>query len=350
MSRTALGVLVSTGFAIALTFTAIPDGWKPTIVTVAWSVTGLAAIAWYRVGRSEGPNKPGRRPLFLAIDQLKVLLREGKTMEFRFEQVGVKPTFGKVVEWNERVLACAQQSALEPKIDTPDITRLRTPWNDAECRKAEAVLDQYHRLDGMNETGRSVYRYLFGSVKRLEELLSNIEGGTSWEPQPAQTLVAPIIDSPTWLDHIERKVIGYSEENLEQERLREGASKKVRQEILEKAADLLNETPRQFVAEFNALPLAGAHRLESNRDLVWICNKLSDGGHQNTLLELGDWVPQRDWLEFLQWVTVRANTNTKNGYNYVWAAAEWPKRKGYAEPSKPIPMVLRVLAHEVFPQ
>jgi hypothetical protein len=110
-----------------------------------------------------------------------------------------------------------------------------------------------------------------------------------------------------------------------------------------RVAALLNEKPRRFFADFNALILAGAHHLKSNDDLVWLCNELAKNGHENPLKELGDYVPERDWLDFLQWVAVRPNTDIKLGYGYVEAAKEWPARRQYPEPTTRLPLRLTVL-------
>lgn len=56
MSKSTLGVVVSTAFAVALTFTGIPERWKTLIVVAAWSVVVLAAIAWFRAHRREAKS------------------------------------------------------------------------------------------------------------------------------------------------------------------------------------------------------------------------------------------------------------------------------------------------------
>src|SRR5207249_2966967 len=151
---------------------------------------------------------------------------------------------------------------------------------------------------------------------------------------------------PSLYQHILKETSAIYEKSAEQDRIRDEENQRIRQQVLEKAAELLNETPRSFIADFNALPLANAHHLKSNPDLVWICDKLADGGHSNPLKELGEWVPEEDWLDFIKWVTIRANTNAKNGFSYVRAAEEWPKRKGYPEPTQRLPMDLLVLSYE----
>jgi len=117
-----------------------------------------------------------------------------------------------------------------------------------------------------------------------------------------------------------------------------------RKKLFLRVAELLNENPRHFIADFNALILAGAQHLESNDDLVWISNELEKNGHKHPLKELGDYVPERDWLRFLQWVNVRPNTDTKWGYGYVDAAQEWPKREGYPQPATRFPLRLAVMS------
>jgi hypothetical protein len=117
-----------------------------------------------------------------------------------------------------------------------------------------------------------------------------------------------------------------------------------RKKLFLRVAELLNENPRHFIADFNALILAGLQHLESNDDLVRICDELEKNGHKHPLKELGDYVPERDWLRFLQWVAVRPNTDTKWGYGYVDAAQEWPKREGYPQPATRFPLRLAVMS------
>src|SRR5207253_8614065 len=40
------GAILSAAFAIALTFTPLPEGWRIPVVIAAWSICGIAAIGW----------------------------------------------------------------------------------------------------------------------------------------------------------------------------------------------------------------------------------------------------------------------------------------------------------------
>ena len=59
MSKTAWSIPVSTAFAIALTFTPIPDAWRQAVVGTAWAAVVICSIGWYRAHRREASAPRG---------------------------------------------------------------------------------------------------------------------------------------------------------------------------------------------------------------------------------------------------------------------------------------------------
>jgi len=100
-------------------------------------------------------------------------------MEACFELTDeIKPSFSTIENWAARALACLTQKRFAGFISLSDVARFEQPWNDTECRKAEAKLDADGVLAGVSDVERALYRNLFGRVRRLKELIAKIEGGS----------------------------------------------------------------------------------------------------------------------------------------------------------------------------
>jgi hypothetical protein len=139
-------------------------------------------------------KKKEPQPIFVAIDELRILFHQGEALANKFEiPEWEKPTFGQCVAWDDEVTACARQQVFSEIIRPDDMARFRTDWDNAACRNAEARLDSLELLKNVDGVGRAVYRYVWGRVKRLEELLAKIDGKIT-PPEREPQVVAVALD------------------------------------------------------------------------------------------------------------------------------------------------------------
>jgi hypothetical protein len=172
-AQTASGIVEDRG-AILNWFIAMPQ-----FVPLALFLLGVFGLLCLKFGPPQKwfEKPPPPQPIFLAIDQLREWLYKGQALENRFQFPDKpKPNFGECAKWDENTTVCARQQVFADIIRPNDMARFREPWDELACRKAESTLDEYGVLESVNDTGRSVYRYIFGRVKRLEELLAKIDG------------------------------------------------------------------------------------------------------------------------------------------------------------------------------
>lgn len=152
-----------------------------------------AGVIWIGLAAFFSAKAPGKKnnglkepkepqPILAALDELHVLFYEGQTMEGRFEiPEATKPTFQEVEAWNKKAIDCAKQQSFKDVIMLQDIARFTKKWDDAACRKAQKTLEEHGVLDGVDDVGRTVYRHLFGRVRRLGELIAKIEDESTGE-------------------------------------------------------------------------------------------------------------------------------------------------------------------------
>jgi hypothetical protein len=137
-------------------------------------------------------RQPSRepQPIIVAIDELKSLLYEGETLIGRFQEDPTKPTLDEVSDWRKKTRDCARQNALSSVVTTADLLLFEKPWDEAMVRKA-AEMFVAHRCFAHNSAECAVFRYLWGNVERLKQLIAKIEGGPPATqpnaPPPAQT-------------------------------------------------------------------------------------------------------------------------------------------------------------------
>ena len=107
------------------------------------------------------------------------------------------------------------------------------------------------------------------------------------------------------------------------------------QEFLDKVTALLKDRSK-YRMPMNALCEAGAHKLDSNDQVLWICDQLEQHGYENPFDVLDEYVWKTERLEFIRWAVRHANINmtSMKGINYFDAAEQWRKDKGHPEPSE----------------
>lgn len=106
-----------------------------------------------------------------------------------------------------------------------------------------------------------------------------------------------------------------------------------REECFETAARLL-KAHRQYMDTFHGLFCSKADQLESNDDLIWVCEELSKYGYDHPFDAIHLYVPKAEWLEFIQWGKRHATYDFERDNDYLSAAQEWGEKHGHPKPSK----------------
>lgn len=226
---------------------------------------------------------PVPQPIFVAIDQLKGWLYKGQALESRFQFPDkAKPSFGECVTWDENATACARQQVFADIIRPRDMARFIDRWDEQACRKAEATLDEHGCLEAVSEVARAVYRYIFGRVKRLEELLAHIEGKS---PE-----VAPITESNHQAPYpdITSFIFGTPEMRQQREAQVEG--------LVTRSLAMLRKD--KTMRPLYALQIEGAGSLESAAQFLDACERLHQRHFPHPLKHFKDITV--DWLEFIR--------------------------------------------------
>jgi len=99
-------------------------------------------------------------------------------------------------------------------------------------------------------------------------------------------------------------------------------------ECLIRAAALLKDKKDGVVMNFHGLYRARAYDLESNQDLMWVCDKLVEHGYSHPFEGLNECVLQIEWLDFMKWGHLHAKWDFGRGGGYLQAAPEWSNKKG----------------------
>lgn len=147
-------------------------------ITQAWPLTifmlGVFVLACIRYG---SPRTWIPWLWTTKLERLRIVLGRGKTMEviFQFPEEP-KATFEECVTWNEEAIARAKALVDAGIIQHTDFIKFTESWNEAGCRNAERRLEEYGCLDNVDDRGRVTYRYIFGRLKRLQELVDKIDG------------------------------------------------------------------------------------------------------------------------------------------------------------------------------
>jgi hypothetical protein len=156
----------------------------PHFAFSAWSVTipiGVAMfgiVLWAEFVREKPAKNSSRvqapQPVIVALDELKALLYEGQRLVGIFQEDPVKPTFAEVDNWRKRTRDCARQNTLSSVVTARDLLALERPWDEGKVLRATAnFLDYGCFADGSTEM--AVFQHLWGSVQRLEQLMTKIE-------------------------------------------------------------------------------------------------------------------------------------------------------------------------------
>ena len=93
--------------------------------------------------------------------------------------------------------------------------------------------------------------------------------------------------------------------------------------VWDKASELLKRP--SSLMPFQALYVAGAPDLETNAQLVEVAGKISEH-HHHPLQWMGKYVPQEEWLSFLQWGKRHPDFNFEKGDHYFKGLVQWAVR------------------------
>jgi len=122
------------------------------------------------------------------LERLRAVLGRGQDFEIMFElPERSKPGFYQCVAWNDESIKRVKALVDAGTIQHTDFVRFTERWNEAGCRNAEQRLADYGRLDNVDDVGRTTYRYIFGRLRRLQELIDKIDGKA---PERARLIVS----------------------------------------------------------------------------------------------------------------------------------------------------------------
>jgi hypothetical protein len=112
-----------------------------------------------------------------------------------------------------------------------------------------------------------------------------------------------------------------------------------REQCLMDAAQLL-KSPSEVLWSFNAICRANIDQLDTNDDVVWVCDELAARGYDHPFFGLDDNVPKKDWREFVREAKLRVTTDTTG--EYVRLGEKWWELKKYPRPSVQSGSLLRL--------
>ena len=104
------------------------------------------------------------------------------------------------------------------------------------------------------------------------------------------------------------------------------------QGCFERTAALLKQHGSVLLS-FHALSRAEGHRLESNEEVVGVCDLIYEAGYDHPFEGISPgYVPEKDWLSFLKYVKHGPNINPEKGKDYIDAADRWRQDHSYPVP------------------
>jgi hypothetical protein len=99
----------------------------------------------------------------------------------------------------------------------------------------------------------------------------------------------------------------------------------------ERSTMLLKHNPGLLA--FHALSRAEGHGLESNNEVSEVCDLIQEAGYDHPFEGISPgYVPEKDWLPFLNYVRHAPNINPDQGKDYLDAADRWRQDHGYPLP------------------
>ena len=109
------------------------------------------------------------------------------------------------------------------------------------------------------------------------------------------------------------------------------ARRAFRDEVLSETVKILKAPTANVIMRFHALYQAEAYKLESNDDLVFICEELANHGHEHPFKGLEECVLTSEWLDFMRWGQLHAKWDFGQSGDYLRAAAQWCVHRGRAQ-------------------
>jgi hypothetical protein len=256
-------------------------------------------------------------------------LYEGRKLVGRFQIDSVKPAFSEVENWWQRTRDCARQDVLASLVSAKDLLTLEKPWDEGEVIRITAeFLDAGCFAYG--STDMAVFGHLWGHVERLKELITEIEGE---EPKP-ESFPYPYVP-PEQMRHGMAVVPPKDESHNQSE------PKKAVRDCFERAAQFL-KSPRKHFFEFPDFFQAEPYKLESNDDLIQVCNMLVEIGHKHPFRKIKSHVLESEWLDFLKWGKNHPKLHLERETDHLKGAYEWNhKMKG--RPDVPLDLPTSVM-------
>jgi hypothetical protein len=245
------------------------------------------------------PKEP--QPVILAIDELKSLLNEGEILVNRFQEDSVKPTLGEVEDWRQRMRQCARQKILatENLVTAKDLLKLDKEWDRGDVLRITGEFVDHGCFDD-GSVEMAVFQSAWGRVQRLKELISKIEGE---EPDTKEKNAGLV--QPAQLSRGHERLVTAVDEFNEQKKSQIEAAKQREKHRRDVLLCIVDYHKQNYYDGPKALQVCKADELESNDELLKLCDELVKYHHPHPLLEIKNHVPQEKWLDFLKEARLR---------------------------------------------
>lgn len=199
-------------------------------------------------------KQANQNPLILALEQLDAIHAEGSGKAVLYQCPGAQlPTQADAYAWNDRAIAFAKREIFAKHISTHTWSEFKKDWNFADCQRIARVLHEAGYLDDVNDVKAAHLKYLWGRVKRLEELIAKIKGLPAHENKTPIESLTDFVSEVHSLDGVFAnlaRTLPYAEQNDLLNRIRSFLRKTV-PEYVPRLNEII-ETPPARVHDFPA--------------------------------------------------------------------------------------------------
>jgi hypothetical protein len=155
-----------------------PIPWTALIVIASFGTILLAIAITLLLRRKADSRSPDDENLFIqAVERLNGIYTEGDHLATLFQiPTAPRPTFSQVTDWDQKADAFVKRKIFEGCFTALDWERFKQPWSYADCQRIEKLLCRHAGLDRATDVERATFRYIWGRVKRLNQLIAKIKG------------------------------------------------------------------------------------------------------------------------------------------------------------------------------
>jgi|GEM_PF-6229722 len=292
-----------------------------------------------------------QHPLAVAMDDLRALHNEMFTALLGPYYVAdhPKPTMDDVNRLSVKMRACARKQAWGDLIRLSDLKRLEDHSLDGNMPEIKAKYAAAGYLDNLNPTQILVFEAGLNRWERLKELIAKIEErDQSLEKNNGLESVSVTSDqSRSWkqMERFQKQVDDFNAQQRRQVEERKARLVK-RNEVLDRVGELIrarksrkpNPNPsRQNM--FGLLVQAGSHRLDTEEDMVMVCDQLVAAGNEHPFQMFDkEYSPvvRGEWLEFVKMFHV-SGFRFEDISAWSFAVGKWRGKDRWLNRPKPEP-------------